>query len=78
MDDIEWFSKNEKEFETLVQTVRISNQDTGMKFVIKKYFMLIIKVENDGKIRTIKSRPNQNGLRKGNLQILEDIGSGRH
>ena len=40
MDDIKLFVKNEKELETLIQIVRIYNQDIGMKFDIKKFVML--------------------------------------
>ena len=32
MDDIKLFAKKEKELETLIHTVRIYNQDIGMKF----------------------------------------------
>ena len=35
MDDIK-LTKNEKELETLIQTVRIYSQDIGMKFGKKK------------------------------------------
>ena len=43
MDDIKVFAKNERELETLIQTVRIYNQDIGMEFGIEKCAMLIIK-----------------------------------
>ena len=43
MDDIKPFTKNEKELETQIQTVRIYNQDIGMGFGIKKYAMLVTK-----------------------------------
>ena len=36
MDDIKIFAKNEKELETLVQTIRIYSQDIGMEFGIEK------------------------------------------
>ena len=36
MGDIELFAKNEKELETLMQTVRIYCQDIGMEFGIEK------------------------------------------
>ena len=36
MNDIKPFSKNEKELETLIQTVRIYSQDIGIEFGIKK------------------------------------------
>ena len=37
MDDIKKFAKNEKELETLVQTIRIYSQDIGMEFGIEKW-----------------------------------------
>ena len=33
---------------------------------------------HDGRNRTTKSRKNQNARRKGNLQVLVNIGSGHH
>ena len=35
MDDFKLFAKNEKELETLIQTVRIYNRDIGMGFGIE-------------------------------------------
>ena len=35
MDDIKLFAKNKREIETLIQTVRIYNQDIGMEFGIE-------------------------------------------
>ncbi len=43
MDDIKLFAKNEKELETLIQTIRIYSQDIGMEFGIEKCAMLIMK-----------------------------------
>ena len=43
MDDIKLFVKNEKELETLIQTVRIYSQDIGMEFEIEKCTMLVMK-----------------------------------
>ena len=43
MDDIKLFAKNEKELETLIQTVRIYCQDIGMEFGIEKRAMLVRK-----------------------------------
>ena len=43
MDDIRLFSENEKELETLTQTIRIYCQDLGMRFGIEKCSMLIKK-----------------------------------
>ena len=41
--DIEPFAKNERELETIIQTVRIYIQDIGMEFGIEKYTMLVMK-----------------------------------
>ena len=38
-------AKNDKEMETLIQTIRIFSQDIGMEFGIEKYAMLIMKKE---------------------------------
>ena len=43
MDGIKLFAKNEKELETLIQAVRIYNQDIGMGFGIQKSTMLMMK-----------------------------------
>ena len=43
IDDIKLFEKNKKELETLIQTIRIYSQDTGMEFGIEKCAMLIMK-----------------------------------
>ena len=43
MDDIKLFTKNEKEWETLIQTVRIYCQDIEMEFGTEKCAMLVMK-----------------------------------
>ena len=43
MDDIKLFAKNEKELETVIQSVRIYSQDIGMEFGKEKCAMLVIK-----------------------------------
>ena len=43
MNDINIFAKNEKELETLIQTVRIYCQDSGMEFDMGKCAMLLMK-----------------------------------
>ena len=43
MDDIKLFSKNEKELETQIQTVRIYCQDIRMEFYMEKRAMLVMK-----------------------------------
>ena len=45
MDDIKLFAKNEKELETLTQTVRTYSQDIGKEFGIEKYVMLVTKTD---------------------------------
>ena len=64
VDDIKLFSKNEKELETLIHTVRIYCQDIGMEFGIGKCVPLVMKngkrlltggivLPNQDKIRTL-------------------------
>ena len=43
MDDIKLFAKNERELETLRQTLSIYSQDIGMEFGIEKCAMLVMK-----------------------------------
>ena len=45
IDDIKLFAKNEKELETLIEAVRVYNQDTRVEFGIEKCVMLIMKSE---------------------------------
>ena len=40
MDDLKLYAKNEKELDTLVQTVRIFSEDIGMGFGIQKCAMV--------------------------------------
>ena len=42
-DDIKFFAQNEKELETLIQTVRIYSQDIGIEFGIEKSAMPVMK-----------------------------------
>ena len=43
MDEIKLFAKKEKEQDTLIHSVRICIQDTGMEFDIEKCAMLVMK-----------------------------------
>ena len=43
LDDIKLLDKNEKELETLIQTVRIYSQDIRKEFGIEKCAMLVMK-----------------------------------
>ena len=47
IDAIKLFAKNEREFDTLIQAVRIYNQDIGMEFSIEKWAMQIMRSENE-------------------------------
>ena len=79
MDNIKLFAKNEKELETLTQTIRMYSQDTGMDFSIEKCALLILRSgKRIGRNRTAKPRNNQNTWRKGKLQVLGNTGSGHH
>ena len=43
MDDLKVFAKNEKDLESLIQTVRIFSEDIGMEFGLDKCAILIMK-----------------------------------
>ena len=43
MDDLKLYGKNEKQVDTLVNTVRVFSKDIGMKFQISKCAVLIMK-----------------------------------
>ena len=74
MDAIKLFVKNEKELETLIQTMRIYIQDIGTVFGVEQNAHCSNEkreTTHERRNGTTKSRKNQNALRKGNLQILE-------
>ena len=43
MDDLKFYSTSERALDSLIQTVRIFSEDTGMQFWIDKCAMLVIK-----------------------------------
>ena len=43
MDDLKLYAKNEKEFDSLTQTVRVFSKNIGMDFGIEKRSMLLMK-----------------------------------
>ena len=43
MDDLKLYSHNEKELDSLVQTIHIFSKDIGMEFGIEKCTMLVIE-----------------------------------
>ena len=43
MDDLKSYSRNEKEFDLLVQKIRIFSKDKGMEFGIERSAMLVIE-----------------------------------
>ena len=63
IDDIKLFAKNEKELETLIQTVRIYSQDIGMEFGIEKCTMLVMKSDKQQMTERVEL-PNQVVIRK--------------
>ena len=79
MDEVKEFGKNDKELNTLIQTIRIYSQDIGMEFGIEKYAMLIMK---GGKRETIEriEIPNPESIRtlgkKENNQYLGILEAG--
>ena len=74
IDDIKLLAKNEKELESQIQVVRIYSQVTGIEFANNEKR----ETTYDGRNRTTKSRKDQDVRRKGNLQVLGNIGSGHH
>ena len=75
MDDIKLCAKNEKELETLIQSLRIYSQDIGMEFGKENCIMLIMRKREttyDRKNRTTKSRKNQNTWREEKLTKIRE------
>ena len=58
MVDIKLFTKNKKELETLIQTVRIYSQNIGMEFGIEKCAMLVMKSGKEYMTEEVE-QPNQ-------------------
>ena len=76
MDDIKLFAKNEKELETLINTVRIYSQDIGMEISIEKCAMLVMK-NSKWHITDEMELLNQDKIKRSekmNLQILRNLG----
>ena len=82
MDDIKLFAKNEKDQETLIQTIRIYNQDIGMEFGIEKSAILIMKsgkreiterveVANQERIRMLEEKKNNKYLEMLAVNIIK-------
>ena len=61
--DIKLFAKNEKELETVMQTVIIYSQKIGMEIVMEKCVLLIIKSRKQEMAEGIEL-PNQEKIRK--------------
>ena len=62
IDDMKRLTRNGKELETLIQAVRIYNEDIGMEFDIEKYAMLIMKIRKRHWVEGIEL-PNQDKIR---------------
>ena len=45
MDDLRLYIRSEKGLDSLVQTVRVFNEDIGMEFGIEKCAMLVMRKE---------------------------------
>ena len=79
MDDISLFAKKEKELETLMQAVRIYNDEIEMEYGKEKCVMQIISSGKRWKAEGIElpnQEKNPNTRRKRNLLVLGNIGSG--
>ena len=46
MDDLKLYSRNEKELDSLVQTIRIFSKDVGMEVGLEKCATLVIEKGN--------------------------------
>ena len=80
MDSIKLFAKNEKDFESLKQTVRICSQDIGMESYIGKYAMSIMKSGKQYRT-TGMEQPNEEKSersKKKKLTNTREYGSGHH
>ena len=42
MDNLKFYSRNEKELDSLVQTIRVFSKDIGMEFGIEKCAILLV------------------------------------
>ena len=73
IDDIKVFSNNEKELETLIQTIKIYSQDIGIEFGFVKCAMIImisgeretaegIELPNQKRIRMLSEKENSKYL----------------
>ena len=82
MDDIKLFTKNEKELEILIHTVRIYSQDIGMEFGIEKCAMLVMnsgkrhltdgmELPNQDKIRTLAENETYRYLEADTIKQVE-------
>ena len=72
--------KNEKELETLMQTMRIYSQNIEMKFNIEKCAILRMKSGKNklqGEWNFLIRKESEPLERKKRLQLLGDIGSGQ-
>ena len=63
MDDIKLFSRNEKELETLIQSVRIYSQNIRMEFDTEKCAMLFTRSGKGHRTEGIEL-PNKEKIRK--------------
>ena len=61
---IKIFTKNDKEPETLIQTIRIFSQDMGMEIEIEKGAMLIIKIGKRERMKVSKREKKKNKKNK--------------
>ena len=60
INDIKILAKNEKELETLIQTIRIYNQDIGIEFDILKSGMVVMKSRKRKTAEGIELRHQEN------------------
>ena len=80
IDDIKLLTRNKKELDSDTSHKNIQQGYTNRIWLRKMCLSHNEKGEktNNGRNRTTKSRKSQNARRKGNLQVLGDIGSRHH
>ena len=54
MDDLKFYSRSEKELDSLVQTVRVFSEDIGMGFAIEKCAMLVMEKSKECEVSCIE------------------------
>ena len=84
MDDLELYASNEKSLESLIQTVRVFNNDIGMEFRVEKCAVMSMKkrkmTNSDG--IALPNKTTMKGLKEGDsykyLGVIQTDGTEHH